>query len=329
MDDAVALGRHADRGGSQSRKASFGPSEAADAYRGRSYRRKVRADDPQQGGCRQAMRGRRPPSASTSAPAVPRACCCGENGCVLATASCGLSAAHATARLDRAAPPGLVAGHGRRPAAAARPPPRCRSSPRWGCRARCTARCSSTHDGEPIRPALLWNDGRTHAECDEIDRRVGRDRVIAITGNPRQHRFPGAQAAVAAPPRAGAAATHRQAAAAQGLHPPATDRRPRHRCRRRIGHAVPGPSASAATAARCWKRSTCPKTCCRRSIEGPGGHGPDQRRCGRGADRPARRHARRRRRRRQCLCRHRVGPDRRGPRRLLDRHLRARCSSTA
>ena len=37
--------------------------------------------------------------------------------------------------------------------------------------------------GTPIRPALLWNDARTHAECAEIERRVGRDRLIAITGN--------------------------------------------------------------------------------------------------------------------------------------------------
>lgn len=37
--------------------------------------------------------------------------------------------------------------------------------------------------GAPIRPALLWNDARTHAECDEIERRLGRERVIAITGN--------------------------------------------------------------------------------------------------------------------------------------------------
>ena len=37
--------------------------------------------------------------------------------------------------------------------------------------------------GEPIRPALLWNDARTHAECEEIERRLGRERVIAITGN--------------------------------------------------------------------------------------------------------------------------------------------------
>ena len=38
--------------------------------------------------------------------------------------------------------------------------------------------------GEVVRPALLWNDGRTAAECAEIDRRVGPDRVRAITGNP-------------------------------------------------------------------------------------------------------------------------------------------------
>lgn len=37
--------------------------------------------------------------------------------------------------------------------------------------------------GKPIRPALLWNDARTFAECEEIERRLGRDRVIEITGN--------------------------------------------------------------------------------------------------------------------------------------------------
>ncbi|MCW3006774.1 MAG: xylulokinase [Solirubrobacterales bacterium] len=34
-----------------------------------------------------------------------------------------------------------------------------------------------------IRPAILWNDQRTQAECDEIERRVGRARLIALTGN--------------------------------------------------------------------------------------------------------------------------------------------------
>ena len=40
--------------------------------------------------------------------------------------------------------------------------------------------------GEPLRPAILWNDQRTSAECEEIHSRVkgGRERVIAITGKP-------------------------------------------------------------------------------------------------------------------------------------------------
>ncbi len=37
--------------------------------------------------------------------------------------------------------------------------------------------------GEVLRPAILWNDGRTGAECDEIRARLGRKRLIEITGN--------------------------------------------------------------------------------------------------------------------------------------------------
>jgi xylulokinase len=36
---------------------------------------------------------------------------------------------------------------------------------------------------EVLRPAILWNDQRTAAECDLIRVRIGRDRLIAITGN--------------------------------------------------------------------------------------------------------------------------------------------------
>ena len=39
------------------------------------------------------------------------------------------------------------------------------------------------HAGEVVRPAILWNDQRTAAECDEIRAKVGRERLIAITGN--------------------------------------------------------------------------------------------------------------------------------------------------
>ena len=39
-------------------------------------------------------------------------------------------------------------------------------------------------DGRPIRPALLWNDQRTAAECAEIETRVGRSRLREVAGNP-------------------------------------------------------------------------------------------------------------------------------------------------
>jgi xylulokinase len=37
--------------------------------------------------------------------------------------------------------------------------------------------------GRVIRPAILWNDQRTAAECAEIEERVGLEQLIALTGN--------------------------------------------------------------------------------------------------------------------------------------------------
>jgi len=37
--------------------------------------------------------------------------------------------------------------------------------------------------GAVIRPAILWNDGRTAAECAEIETRIGLEELIALTGN--------------------------------------------------------------------------------------------------------------------------------------------------
>ena len=34
-----------------------------------------------------------------------------------------------------------------------------------------------------IRPAILWNDGRTQRQCEAIEETVGLDRLIALTGN--------------------------------------------------------------------------------------------------------------------------------------------------
>ncbi|MEG2381755.1 MAG: xylulokinase, partial [Oscillospiraceae bacterium] len=38
--------------------------------------------------------------------------------------------------------------------------------------------------GEVIRPAIIWCDGRTSEECDEITEKVGKKRLIDITANP-------------------------------------------------------------------------------------------------------------------------------------------------
>jgi xylulokinase len=37
--------------------------------------------------------------------------------------------------------------------------------------------------GEVLRPAILWNDQRTAAECAQIEERVGLERLIRLTGN--------------------------------------------------------------------------------------------------------------------------------------------------
>ena len=37
--------------------------------------------------------------------------------------------------------------------------------------------------GEVLRPAILWNDQRTGAQCDEMRSRLGKEHLIQITGN--------------------------------------------------------------------------------------------------------------------------------------------------
>ncbi|WP_322506552.1 FGGY family carbohydrate kinase, partial [Anaerolinea sp.] len=38
-------------------------------------------------------------------------------------------------------------------------------------------------EGNVLRPAILWNDQRTAQQCDEIRARLGKSRLIQITGN--------------------------------------------------------------------------------------------------------------------------------------------------
>ena len=39
-------------------------------------------------------------------------------------------------------------------------------------------------EGNVLRKSILWCDGRTQAECDEITETIGKDRLIEITANP-------------------------------------------------------------------------------------------------------------------------------------------------
>ena len=44
-------------------------------------------------------------------------------------------------------------------------------------------------ENKVLRPAILWCDGRTVAECEEITARVGRERLVEITANPAMVSF--------------------------------------------------------------------------------------------------------------------------------------------
>ncbi len=94
-------------------------------------------------------------------------------------------------------------------------------------------------DEQVLRPAILWNDQRTGAECEEIEQRIGLEQLIARDRQPRADRLHRAEAAVAAsthePERPRADRAH---PAAEGLRAAAAVRRAGDRRRRRVGHAA-------------------------------------------------------------------------------------------
>ena len=96
-------------------------------------------------------------------------------------------------------------------------------------------------DGRVLRPALLWNDARTGAECREIERRVGAERADRDHRQRGERRLPGAQDPVAARARARGLRRASARPAAQGLHPLPPHRRGRDRRLGRLGHAAPRP----------------------------------------------------------------------------------------
>ena len=79
--------------------------------------------------------------------------------------------------------------------------------------------------GQVIRPALLWNDQRTAAECREIEQKAGgREALIRMVANPGLDRLHGPQAPVGPQARAEELGAGPPGAPAQGLRPLPPDR---------------------------------------------------------------------------------------------------------
>ena len=38
--------------------------------------------------------------------------------------------------------------------------------------------------GNVLRPCIMWNDQRSYVECNEITNRIGKQKILEITGNP-------------------------------------------------------------------------------------------------------------------------------------------------
>ena len=92
-------------------------------------------------------------------------------------------------------------------------------------------------DDSVLRPAILWNDQRTAAECAEIEAAVGFERLVSLTGNRALTGFTAPKLLwlrTHEPERLRADRAHPPA---EGLRAPAPDRRARHRRRRRFRDA--------------------------------------------------------------------------------------------
>ncbi len=86
-----------------------------------------------------------------------------------------------------------------------------------------------------LRPAILWNDQRTGAECDVIRARMGKARLIQVTGNDALTGFTAPKILWVREHEPDIYARVRARAAAQGLRPLQTHRGLRHRQSRRAG----------------------------------------------------------------------------------------------
>ena len=84
-----------------------------------------------------------------------------------------------------------------------------------------------------LRPAILWNDQRTAAECEEITSRVGFERLLKISGNKALTGFTAPKILWVRKHRARNLCANFPCPAAKGLRPLASHRDPRGRQSRR------------------------------------------------------------------------------------------------
>ena len=89
-----------------------------------------------------------------------------------------------------------------------------------------------------LRPAILWNDQRTAAECAEIEERVGLERLIELTGNRALTGFTAPKLLWLRTHEPETVRPDRARAAAEGLRAAAAHRRAGDRRRGRLRHAA-------------------------------------------------------------------------------------------
>ena len=146
-----------------------------------------------------------------------------EAQCVVATARAAAADVAAATAVVGAGSARLVVGdaRGARRSCARRSPPRTPPCAASACRARCTARRCSTHDDKPLRPAILWNDGRSARAVRRRSRRREPASSRAITGNIAMPGFTAPKLLWVREHEPEVFARHAPRAAAQGLRAPA------------------------------------------------------------------------------------------------------------
>ena len=127
-----------------------------------------------------------------------------------------------------------------------------------GSPGRCTGSSRSTSTTTSLRPAILWNDQRTAAECAEIEQPVGAEHLIELTGNAALTGFTAPKLLWIRRNEPEVYARIRADPPAEGLRPAALYGRARNRRERRIGNAAVRRCRAQVEHTRCSKRSSIP-----------------------------------------------------------------------